>query len=98
VRLDRLGRAVVEAVSAALKIRPGAEAPSSPREDDDANVVVAIDLVVQVQQVAQHLGREAVQSIGPVQRNHQDAVRQIGRERLVRHDLLAARARRGRPT
>ncbi len=90
------GRAlvVVEGVAAAAEVGARAEATPGARHDHRAHLVVGVGAVEGRHQLAAHLPRPGVQPLGPVERDRQHAVGQLGGDlgRLA-GDLFKAHAR-----
>jgi hypothetical protein len=57
-----------------LQIGARAEGPTGTGEHDDADVVVGVARAVGVVELVAHLGAERVEDVGPVEREHRDAV------------------------
>jgi hypothetical protein len=66
------------------EVLPGAETPARTGQDQHARAVAG-DAAERVTQLRMHRGIEAVESLGPVQRDARDRSRDVIQDRLVAH-------------
>ncbi len=87
-RIDRPAILGVEGVGAAGEIGAGAEAAARTGEDHCPDIVVAVRAIHRVQQLRQHLAREGVELVRPVQRDGEDVLVLLVLDLLVIHGAV----------
>jgi hypothetical protein len=79
------GRVSGEGLSSTTQVSAGAEAPTPTSDHDGPNVRVSVGAIECITQLALHRRSERVQAIGPIERDREDAVGQLGGDRGVSH-------------
>ena len=71
---DLVAATPAERLATAGQVGTGAEAAAGTGDDDHAHVVVGVDAIERVDQLAHHHARERVELVGAVQRDGRDVV------------------------
>ena len=94
----RLRRSAVEGARTARKVGPGAEGAARSGDDDRAHAVVAVGRVQRRHILVDHGHVDGVQPVRPVERERQQAVLDLGPERLIRQMRIPPKRHAPSPT